>query len=443
MKATLKTLVIVGRPNVGKSLLFNRLLRRRQALVHNTPGMTLDYLCERLVFDNGGTAWLTDTGGMLGEEDEWTPLIRQQTERANEQADGLIVVVDAKTGCLPNDMWLVRELRRRWNVPLLLVVNKSENLSVETACADFHELGISSMCAVSAKSGGGIATLMDTMQQRFEIDAAQTAALSLPTIAVVGRPNVGKSVFVNRLLKDKRMIVSERPGTTRDAVTSELRHPKGSFLLIDTAGMKRQRATAEREKISVATTRNTLARSDVAILIFDLSVGATYQDRRIAAMLSSAGRPFVVVGNKVDLLPKPDRASCLKTATAALLLGNSAHAYTISALKQRSLPVASLLSALSKGFAATNRRVPTAKLNQILGKILLKRAPKRCGAIRPKLRYAHQGGNAPLCIVLHGNAVNRIDDAYKRYLEKAFARELSMDGAPLKVVFRSENNPYV
>ena len=442
--AKIPNIVIIGRPNVGKSLLFNRLLRRRRAIVHRAPGMTLDFIKERLPLDDDKTAWLIDTGGVAGEEDDWSALARRQTERAADIADGFIFVTDALCGRQPGDAELAEWLRRRWNAPWLLVVNKAENMPMASACADFYQLGAPRILAVSAKTNDGIDDLRDALGEWLSPAAAAAAEQSVPKITIVGRPNVGKSTFINRLLGDERMAVSPRPGTTRDAVSAELAHPEGGLLLFDTAGMKRKRAEAEREKISIASTRALLARADAAILLFDLFAGVTHQDKRIAALIESAGCGVVIIGNKADLLPAPLRATRMRDALAALSpCGALAAGFALSALSPRKMPSSRLLAAARAAAGAAQTRIPTARLNQVLSKILHLREPRRNGAIRPKLRYAHQGGIRPPTIVLHGNAVDRIDDSYRRYLSNAFARELSIFGAPVKIILRGEDNPYV
>ena len=310
--ADLANVVIVGRPNVGKSLLFNRLLRQRHALVHGAPGMTLDFLRERLPLGNGRSVWLADTGGVRGEEDEWTPLISAQMQHAAQDADLFLLVVDGRKGLVSGDAELARALRRR-HTPWWLLVNKAEGMEAAAALADFHQLGSATALTLSAKHGSGLQTLRQQLAENFPpadvVDLAtgaeETAAEENkpPSIAVVGRPNVGKSTFINRLLGDARLAVCERPGTTRDKISCELAHPAGNVVLVDTAGIRRRRATAEREKLGVAATRRALAQADCAILMIDLAAGVTYQDKRIAAQIEEAGCALVVVANKADLLP--------------------------------------------------------------------------------------------------------------------------------------------
>ena len=434
------TIVIVGRPNVGKSLLFNRLLGNKRALVHAKPGMTLDFLRERVVLPNDKTAWLVDTGGVGGEEDSWTPLAHEKMWQAAAGADLLLLVVDAVAGLMPGDVELAAILRCH-AAPWLLVVNKAENQLPEIAVADFHALGGPRGIAVSAKQGGGLAALRATLAEHAADGGDGGDELSL---VVVGRPNVGKSTFINRLLNERRLVVSERPGTTRDAVRCLLPHPQGDVHLIDTAGMRRKRADEEREKFGVAAARAALAAADAALLMFDLSVGVTRQDKRIAAMAEESGCALTVLGNKADLLSSPRSAGrVLKREMKNLLSSTSATAFPLSAVSRRQLPAENILAAVRRSALATRMNLPTPKINETLIRAVRHQPPRRVGLVRPKLRYAHQGGVAPLRIVIHGSAVGRIEESYRRYLAAAFADEFDIVGAPIKIVLRAEDNPYV
>lgn len=437
-------IVIVGRPNVGKSLLFNRLLRRRQALVHGQPGMTLDFLREAWQLPNGRAAWLVDTGGVRGESDDWTPLAEAQMQRAAKAADLLLLVADYKAGVLAGDAELAAQLRRQ-DAPWWVLVNKAEFASA--AAAEFYSLGAEVTLPLSAKHGSGMDELRQRLAQRFPLEgegaaAEDSDAAVLPTVAIVGRPNVGKSTFINRLLGDGRLAVSERPGTTRDMVSCRLAHAGGDVLLLDTAGMARRRAAAERDKLSVAAARRALAAADCAVLMIDLSAGTTYQDKRIAALVAAAGCALTVVANKADLVPAGERQRRLKEVVAALPPLLSPAAFAVSATAKRQLPLQRFLAALRQAAAAAHMHFPTAQLNTALAGIVAARAPRQRGKIRPKLRYAHQGGSRPPCIVIHGSAVGRIDDSYRRYLAAAFARRFSLVGNAIKIVFRSDENPY-
>ena len=298
--ATLPVVVIVGRPNVGKSLLFNRLCGRRAAIVHDAPGMTLDYLMETAVIGDGRAICLIDTGGVSGEQNEWSADILQRMEQAAQQADAVLVVVDAACGGQHGDAELLSMLRRRWpHLPRLLLVNKSEGLAEAQACADFYAFK-EDMLPVSAKRGGGLTALRQ--QLTTLLPAADVQQTGTP-LAIVGRPNVGKSTLMNHLLKEDRVVVTDIPGTTRDNVRATLSSSHGEFLLIDTAGMRRRRANAEREKFSVAAAREAIQQAAAVLLVWDMSEGVHHQDKRLAAMIIEAGCGAVLIGNKSDLVP--------------------------------------------------------------------------------------------------------------------------------------------
>ncbi|MCH9758905.1 MAG: ribosome biogenesis GTPase Der [Proteobacteria bacterium] len=462
--ADIPAVVIVGRPNVGKSLLFNRLIKRRQALVHHKPGMTLDFLRERLTLTNGREVWLSDTGGVSGESDEWTDIVEQQMLHVSASADLFLLVVDYQIGLHRGDIELVQQLRKR-QVPWLLVVNKAENTEQAMAVADFYSLTSEHVIAVSAKHGSDLDLLRARLQEFFPLTEASKTEAEATTetasdgadekhirmtpeqevsVAIVGRPNVGKSTFINRLLGDNRLAVSERPGTTRDAVSCYFNHEgAGDFVLIDTAGMSRRRMTLERDKLSVAATRRALEHADCAILMIDLSEGVTYQDKRIMALIEEAGCAITVIANKADLVPAGEREKSLKQVMDLLPQMLSPPSFMLSATAKRQLPVTKLLAAVRRVAQAAYTHMPTATLNNALSDILIARSPRQHGKTRPKLRYAHQGGSRPPCIVIHGNAINRIDDSYVRYLSSAFGRYFKIVGNRVKVVFRGDENPYL
>ena len=437
----MKTVVIIGRPNVGKSLLFNRLLRQRCALVYRQPGMTLDFLRERLPLAAEQAVWLVDTGG-IGGDDEWSAVTERQMRLAAAQADLFLFVVDYRSGLTAGDNECARFLRRQ-NTPWWLVINKAEHTEAAVAAAEFHSLGAATMVAVSAKAGSGLEALRQRLMRQLCTESETAAAPpALPTAAVVGRPNVGKSTLINRLLGEERLVVSDTAGTTRDNVACALEHADGGVVFVDTAGMRRRPPDEEKQRLSLAASRRALAAADCAIFMVDIAAGVTYQDKRIAALIEESGCAAVLVANKADLLPAAVRRRRLADAAAALPLAVSLPAFALSALGRRALPLRGLLAAVRKVTAAAYRQLPTALLNDLLADIVAAQSPRQRGRIRPKLRYAHQGGSRPPCVVIHGNAVGRIDASYRRYLATAFARRLALPGNQIKVVLRGGKNPY-
>ena len=430
--------VIVGRPNVGKSLLFNRLCGRRAAIVHDAPGMTLDYLCETARLGDGRAINIIDTGGVAGAPDAWSDAILQRMTRAAEQADIILAVVDAVAGVQHGDAELLTMLRRRWpDRPRLLLANKCEGLPAAQACADFYQFKEDTL-PVSAKRGDG----MDALRERLAAILPEAEeSPPAPPLAIIGRPNVGKSTLMNCLLKQDRVLVSATPGTTRDNVRAVLSSSHGDFALIDTAGMRRRRAATTREKFSVSAARAAVQQSAVTILLWDMHAGPGHQDKRLAAMLADAGCGVVLAGNKSDLLPPSRRRKTVLQQAREMSPGFAAQAFAISAA-EGNISTDKLLAAAKQAAQAAQARFSTAHLNRALSEAVRRNPPPMTGGIRPKLRYIHQGGQSPLRVVIHGGGVARIADDYKRYLSAAIARRLSLVGAPLRVDFRAEDNPY-
>lgn len=434
----LPVVVIVGRPNVGKSLFFNRMCGQRASIVHAAPGMTLDYISETAVLNAGRSVRLIDTGGVEGEEDEWSNAVRQRMEQAAAQADMLLIMTDARAGLQHGDQAVLSLARKRWpDLPRLVLVNKAEGLGESEACADFYAWG-EPLLPVSAKRGSGLTALREKLSAM--LPPAVEAAQALP-VAIIGRPNVGKSTLMNCLLRKDRVIVSPRPGTTRDNVRAGLSSRSGEFLLIDTAGMRRRRAEG-RERLSVTAARTALQQAATALFMFDLAAGVTHQDKRLAVLAAEAGCGVVVLGNKCDLLHARARQKELRQQTAELPLGFVAPAFAISATGGR-LAVNALLLAARESAKAAQTQFSTARLNRALAEAVRDNPPPFTRGVRPKLRYAHQGGRAPLRVVVHGGGVARIGADYRRYLAAALARKLAVTGAPLRVDFRAEDNPYV
>ena len=471
---------IVGRPNTGKSLLFNRLCRRRAAIVHNAPGMTLDYLTETAAVAPGVFVRFIDTGGVHGEENQWQKEILQGMQAALRRADAVLLIADAKAGAHHGDRAVLSELRRNWpKLPRLFLVNKAEGRSA-AALADFYELG-EEFFAVSAKRGDGLMQLRRQLAIMFsggdskskivsdvdsksdsnlesELESESEPELESKTkinsqwsgfnfddglpVAIIGRPNAGKSTLLNRFLREDRVLVSAKPGTTRDNIQATLSAGGDKFLLMDTAGMGRRRADSEREKLTVSAARNALQQAAAVFLLFDMGEGPSRQDKRLAAMVAESGGGAVLVGNKSDKVPPAERNKTLRKHIANLAAGFDAPAFAISANGQR-VPLKALLAAAKKAAAAAQSQFSTARLNRALAAAVSPHPPPMSGGVRPKLRFAHQGGRAPLRIVIHGGGVARIGDDYRRYLASAMARELDVHGAPLHLDFRAEENPYV
>jgi GTP-binding protein len=434
------TLVIVGRPNVGKSTLFNRLTKSRDALVADMPGLTRDrhYGHGRvgarpyLVVDTGGFE-PNAKAGIIAE-------MAQQAEAAIAEADMLLFIVDGRAGLTAQDKTIAERLRRTGR-PVLLVVNKAEGMDRAMVGAEFHELACGEPLVISAAHGEGVRELVEEALAPFP-EAQETAEESQsPRIAVVGRPNVGKSTLINALLGEERVIAFDQPGTTRDAIAVPFQRKGKDYTLIDTAGLRRKGKVFEAiEKFSVVKTLQSIEEANVVILVLDASQDISDQDAHIAGFCVEAGRAMVIAVNKWDSADDYRRDRIKMDMTRKLGFLGFANAHFISALKGEGINP--LMASVDAAYAASMVKMPTPKLTRLLQAALEKQAPPRHGIFRPKLRYAHQGGNNPPVIVVHGNALEHVPDSYRRYLERIFIEAFKLKGTPLRVEFRTTRNPY-
>jgi len=434
------TIVIVGRPNVGKSTLFNRLTQRRDAIVANAPGLTRDrhYGHGRI----GGKPYvIVDTGGLEPiTDDGMLQAMAQQTLQAVAEADAVIFMVDGRHGLTPQDRTIADQLRsggkRIW-----LVVNKTEGMERAMASAEFHELGLGEPLAISAAHGEGVGDLAALVLADFSVTVEEKEQARHPRVAIVGRPNVGKSTLVNRLLGEERVIVFDEPGTTRDAIETEFERCGRRYILVDTAGLRRRGRVAETvEKFSVIKTLQAIEQADVVILVLDARERVTDQDAHIAGYVVEAGRALVVAVNKWDGLDAPQRAWVKQTLARTLNFIEFAPVHFISALSGTG--VRPLFDAVEAAYQAAHARLSTPKLTRALMAAVARQEPPRAGVFRPKLRYAHQGGINPPRIVIHGSGLDRISPGYRRYLERFFRDAFKLKGACLRVEFRQGTNPY-
>ncbi len=439
------TLVIVGRPNVGKSTLFNRLTRSRDALVADVPGLTRDrhYGRGRV----GDKSYIVvDTGGLEPAAHEGIlHAMAQQTLLAVDEADAVVLLVDGRQGLTSQDATIAEQLRKTGR-RIWLVVNKAEGMQPATVSAEFHELALGDPLAISAAHGDGVSDLADlitadfAMQEPEDADA-EGAAETRPRIAIVGRPNVGKSTLVNGLLGEERVLVFDEPGTTRDSIYIDFERGGRRYTLIDTAGMRRRGNIADAvEKFSVIKTLQAVEDANVVILVLDAREPITDQDAHIAGFILEAGRALVIAVNKWDGLTPEERDWTKRSLARTLNFIEFAPAHYISALAGTGVPP--LLDAVERAYQAAMVKLPTPKLTRALISAVARQAPPRAGAFRPKLRYAHQGGSNPPRIVIHGTALNQISDSYRRYLERFFREAFQLQGTPLKIEFRQSRNPY-
>ncbi len=440
----LPVIALVGRPNVGKSTLFNRLTKSRDALVADFPGLTRDrqYGEGRL----GPRPYIViDTGGFEPVKSEGiVKEMAEQAEAAIAEADAVLFLCDARAGLTPHDERIARRLRIAGR-PIWLVVNKAEGLD-ERHTAEFHELGLGEPIRISAAHGSGINSLMASVLKDFpeetEDDTEENAEdKERIKVAVAGRPNVGKSTLINALIGEDRLIAYDMPGTTRDAIKVDFEIEGEKFRLIDTAGLRKKNKVFETiEKFSVVKTLQAIEESNVVILVLDALDGITANDAHIAGFALESGRALVVAVNKWDGLDSYEREQADLNIERKFRFLDWARFVHISALKRNGLN--HLMRAVREAHSASFAKLPTPKLTRALIDATTQQMPARSGRVRPKLRYAHQGGHNPPVIVIHGNSLEAVSDSYKRYLEGFFREKFNLAGTPLRVEFRTSKNPY-
>ncbi|MBI5901842.1 MAG: ribosome biogenesis GTPase Der [Rhodocyclales bacterium] len=435
------TLVIVGRPNVGKSTLFNRLTRSRDALVADQPGLTRDrhYGHGRL----GSKPFLVvDTGGFEPQaKDGIVHEMARQAEAAIAEADVLVFVVDVRSGVVPQDK-VIAELLRRSGRPILLAANKGEGMDRAVVGAEFHELGCGDPCVISAAHGEGVRELVELALAPFPEEVAGDDAPGGPRVAIAGRPNVGKSTLINTLLGEERVIAFDMPGTTRDAIEIPFERAGRAYTLIDTAGLRRKGRVFETiEKFSVIKTLQAVEEANVVVLMVDASQEISDQDAHIAGFAIDAGRALVVAVNKWDAVDEYRRERIRQDIARKLNFLGFAKVHTISALKGQG--IAGVLNSVDRAYAAAMAKLSTPKLTRVLIAAVEKQTPPRHGAFRPKLRYAHQGGSNPPVVVIHGTALEHVPASYTRYLERYFLEAFKLQGTPMRIQYKTARNPYV
>ena len=438
------TIVLVGRPNVGKSTLFNRLTKSRDALVADLPGLTRDRHYGRgigasqpyLVVDTGGFEPNTDSGILKA--------MAKQTLQAIDEADAIIFLVDGRQGVSPQDMEIANRLRK-CKCPVLLAVNKTEGMQKAVVSADFHELGLGYPLSISSAHGEGVRDIIELALENFKVveDEPTTdyTGDKIPKVAIVGRPNVGKSTLVNALLGEERVIAFDEPGTTRDSIHIDLEKNGKHYTLIDTAGVrKRGRIFESIEKFSVIKTIQAIEEANVVILVVDAQEGITEQDAHVAAYILEAGRALVVAINKWDGLKDDERDWIKREIDRKLQFLDFAEFHYISALRKKGLP--ELFKSVDIAYKAAFAKLATPQLTRVLIDAMQQHQPPISKGIRPKLRYAHQGGSNPPIVVIHGSHVDGVKDAYTRFLEKTFRRTFQLSGTPLRVQYKQGANPF-
>ncbi|MGV0005539.1 MAG: ribosome biogenesis GTPase Der [Candidatus Porifericomitaceae bacterium WSBS_2022_MAG_OTU9] len=433
---------IVGRPNVGKSSLFNRLTNSRDALTADVPGITRDVLAGDGCMGDIPHLMLDTAGISSANCDAPTAAAIKRSMQAIRDAERLLWVVDAKTGLNADDIDIAEKLRQHRN-SVTVAINKSEGRDTTLLASECHNLGYKKVCAVSAMHGKGLEELMLTTLDGLTATAVVEAnAANTPVqVAIVGRQNAGKSTLVNCLLGKDRVLVGPTPGITRDSVKVDLRRA-GYWQLIDTAGIRRNSKVKEKiEGISMAKSLKSIDEADISMLLLDAVAGVTKQDLQLLAMIMQKGKRYIVVMNKSDLLPAADRRRTRADFAYALRHVPNIKVYAISALQRTHIkPVLQALGRIAKSCSET---IATGRLNNLLQKAIEQHPPPLHNGRRPRLLYAHIDGMQPLRIVVHGRQVGSIRDSWRRYLVRFYCEALKLEGTPMQIVLRAQDNPYV
>ncbi len=437
-------LALVGRPNVGKSTLFNRLTKSRDAIVADFAGLTRDRHYGNARFDKHEFI-VIDTGGFEPTADNGIyKEMARQTQQAVAEADVVVFVVDARGGISAQDHDIANYLRRLGK-PTILVANKAEGMKEGAQLVEFYELGLGEVLPVSASHGQGIRDMMASalaplnLADPDEEDAeADNGTIKL---AVAGRPNVGKSTLINTWLGEERLVAFDMPGTTRDAISVPFERNGQMFELIDTAGLRRKGKVFEAiEKFSVVKTLQAIESANVVLLLLDATQGVTDQDAHIAGYILESGRAVVLAVNKWDAVDSYQRELLMRSIETRLPFLKFAAMHFISAKKRQGL--GPLWGAIAQAHRAAMCKMPTPLLTRLLLEAVQFQSPQRGGMYRPKLRYAHQGGMNPPIIVIHGNSLEHVTETYKRFLEGRFRKAFNLEGTPLRIEMKTSSNPY-
>jgi GTP-binding protein len=444
---------LVGRPNVGKSTIFNRLTRSRDALVADYAGLTRDRIYGT-VREQDLDFILIDTGGLTDQSDNMSDLMRKQAQLAIDEADLVLFVVDGRAGLMPADHEVAQQLRNQ-SKPLRLIINKTEGEQRELAAAEFYALGLGEPEVISATQGRGIKELLSSIAEALpqayvepmpavaedEEDAEPEEQEDIIRLAVLGRPNVGKSTLVNRLLGEERVVAFDEPGTTRDSIHIPFEKDGVKYTLIDTAGVRRRSKVSEKlEKFSVLKTLQALEEANVVMLVLDAHEGIVDQDLHLAGLIVESGRAVIVTVNKWDGLEKTEREWVAANVERRLPFLSFAKTHFISALHGSGVGL--LLKSVRIAYKAAMTRVPTSRLTRVLEDAVADHQPPLVRGRRIKFRYAHMGGKNPPRIIIHGNQTESTPNSYKRYLENTFREALKLQGTPVMIEFKTGDNPF-
>lgn len=466
MNSLIPVIAIVGRPNVGKSTLFNYLTRTRNALVVDLPGVTRDRQYGEGSYA-GHSFILIDTGGVERTDSDLQALMYDQTFKAIEEANIIFWVLDARSGLTITDRHIA-ELLRPLKKTVFLLVNKSDGIEPSVACTDFYQLGWKYVYAIAAVQGAGVSAVLEVALNGAQNNMGNSgvdhaASLSAQTevfqitnlsaqaevsqkeegikVAIIGRPNVGKSTLVNRILGESRVLVYDAPGTTRDSIFIPLERQGKSYVLIDTAGVRRRRSVNQPlEKFSIVQTLQAIVEANVVVFIIDARENIADQDLHLLGFISEAGRALVIAVNKWDGLPETQRLAVRKELDRRLDFVSYARVHYISALHGSG--VGKLFDAIQESYAASVQKLSTAQLTKILEQAVESHQPPLVQGRRIKLRYAHSGGSNPPVIVIHGNQTQKLPMSYQRYLANFYRKAFNLVGTPIQIELRSSANPF-
>ncbi|MDO8954229.1 MAG: ribosome biogenesis GTPase Der [Gammaproteobacteria bacterium] len=439
----LPVIALVGQPNVGKSTIFNCLTKTRDALVYDEPGVTRDRQYGEGVY-HGKKFILIDTGGLNEKTTGLDSAVVKQSMQAVEEADLVLFIVDGRLGLTPSEQWIVSNLRQI-KKPVIVVVNKTEGIDADIACAEFYQLGLGKPFAVAASHQKGFKPLMDACMHELESRVESTepeVELKGIKIALVGRPNVGKSTLTNRMLGEERVIVYDMPGTTRDSIYISLTRQGKEYTIIDTAGIRRKGRVSETlEKFSIVKTLQSISQADIAVLLIDAQEGLTDQDMHVLGFVLDAGRSLVIAVNKWDGLENDAKDKIKNDIDRRLkFVTEFVDVHFISAM--HGTGVGTLFASVDEAYRSANQIISTSQITRALEKAIEEHNPPMVRGRRIKLRYAHMGGHNPPQIVIHGNQTESLPESYKRYLTNFFRKTFNLVGTPIKLELKTSDNPF-
>ena len=439
----LPVVAIVGRPNVGKSSLFNQLTQTNDALVADFHGLTRDRIYGHLRTDKSDII-LIDTGGLDHDHGDLSQVIKEQTDLAIEESDLIVMIVDGREGLTNSDQEIAQALRKK-NKSVLLAINKTEGMNSQSMAADFYSLGFKAMLSISALRGDHCEELISRILEILGMNQADSGYQELPeekiSIALIGRPNVGKSTFINGLLKEERLLTENQPGTTRDSIHIDYQFGNQDLILIDTAGIRRKKKVGEAiEKFSIVKALQALDLSDAVIVMIDGDEGITDQDLSLIGLVLNSGRAFIITINKYDLLDEAAKEMVDRQIKRKLKFAAYVDVQFISALKRRHLK--QTMNGVLAAAKNAMRTVPTSELSSLIEKLMETDPPPYVQGRRIKLKYAHQGGIQPPTFIIYGNQTKKLRDNYKKFIESRIRSYFSFMGTPIQLFFKDSKNPF-